>query len=60
MLLFFLNFPTNMGMKRGVKLTVGKIRHAIYIVAYTANITNSLACWLADWLTKLTYWLTDW
>ena len=29
-----------MTMKRGVKLTLGKIRHAIYIVAYTANITN--------------------
>ena len=27
-----------MGMKRSVKLTVGKIRHVIYIVAYTASI----------------------
>jgi len=27
-----------MGMKRSVKLTVGKVGHAIYIVAYTANI----------------------
>ena len=43
--------------KRDVKLTAGLIRHAIYIVAYTANINSLLIGWLADWLTD---WLTDW
>ena len=43
--------------KRDVKLTAGLIRHAIYIVAYTANINSLLIGWLADWLTN---WLTDW
>ena len=30
-----------MGMKRGENLTVVKIRHAIYIVAYTASIITN-------------------
>ena len=51
--------------KRDVKLTAGLIRHAIYIVAYTANINSLLIGWLTDWLTdrltdRLTCWWTDW
>ena len=43
--------------KRDVKLTAGLIRHAIYIVAYTANINSLLIGWLTDWLTD---WPTEW
>ena len=70
-IMFFIsNFPSfQHGRKRYVKLTAGLIRHAIYIVAYTANITSLLIGWLTDWLTDrltdlltdlLTDWLTDW
>ena len=40
---FVSNFPSfQLGRKRDVKLTAGLIRHTIYVVAYTANITSLL------------------
>ena len=50
-IMFFVSnfFSFQHGRKRDVKLSAGFIRHAIYFVAYTANITSLLIGWLTDW-----------